>query len=292
MVALDLALKSLAAKSCSIALVGGVSIAFPQIGGYVTSSQQIFSPSGACLPFDAASDGAVPADAVAAIILKPLHAALAAGDRVYAVVEGSAVGTDGSRDKPAFTVPSSTGQAETIKAVMKDAGCTSLGSGPSSDARSSLVYMEMHGSGTSLGDGIEVRGLRKALAELVPSDPLASTPSSSKPHALPARVLNIGSNKGNLGNTEAASGLVSVIKAATALSKGVMPPLRVWTGPNPLCEFGTPVNCGTSNGGEVVVVEPLLEELRLERKHRVGVGSLGYGGTNAYCVLASAKAYE
>ncbi|KAF3005606.1 putative secondary metabolism biosynthetic enzyme [Curvularia kusanoi] len=204
LVALQHAVSALRAGECPVALVGGVTVAFPRLGGYVTAPAQVFSPSGHCRPLSDDADGSVPADAVTAIVVKPLSIARRDNDAVYAVIEGCATGSDGAVDKIGFNVPSSSGQARAIAAAMRRAGVTP----------ETIRYVELHGSGTSMGDALEVNGLERALDEL------------SKPSTTVEGIVHVGSNKGVFGNTEAASGLLSLTKMALALSNGFVPPIR------------------------------------------------------------------
>ncbi|KAI1318605.1 non-ribosomal peptide synthetase [Xylariaceae sp. FL0255] len=251
--ALSLALTAIRDEVCDTALVGGTSIAYPQEGGYVASQGQVFSPTGQCLPFDSRADGSMPADGVTAIVVKSLSAAMRDGNPIYAVIEGHAIGSDGMIEKAGFTVPSSAGQSRTIARAIRNSGIS----------LETLRYVETHGSGTSWGDALEIQGLRKAL------DSLGQRGEWS---------LRVGSNKGNFGNAEAASGLLSLIKASLGLTKSVIPPLRELKEPNVLCGFDDRV-------------EPLMKPLRLDTNARVGVTSLGFGGSNAHMILASPGVY-
>jgi len=222
----------------------------------VTAPGQVFSPTGHCRPLDAAADGSIPSDAVAAVIVKTLSAARRDNDDVYAVIDGCATGSDGSVDKVGFTVPSSAGQARTVAAAIRAAGV----------APEMIRYVEMHGSGTSMGDALEVSGLERAFHEVQrPGDDSAS-------------VVHVGSNKGIFGNSEAAGGMVSLIKMALAASNGFIPPMEKFGAPNPMCNFDGRLR-------------PLLSHLKLAQDDRIGVTSLGYGGTNAHAVLSSPEAY-
>ena len=261
LVALNQGINAVRAKECDVALVGGVSVVFPQTGGYYTSEGSVFSASGRCRPLDASCDGSIPSDAVTAVVIKPLEAAIEAKDYIYSVIEGQAIGTDGSIDKVGFMVPSATGQAATVLRALKN-----------SDVRpENIKYVEMHGSGTSIGDAMEVQGLASAFDSLRKEE--STNPLST------ATTIALGSNKGNFGNAEAASGLLSLIKASLAISKGVVPPLQTWNAPNPLINF------------EELGFRPLTTHLELNTDDRIGVTALGLGGTNAHCVLASPEAY-
>ena len=260
LVALDQGVNSIRAKECDAALVGGVSIVFPQVGGYYTSEGGVFSASGKCRPLDASCDGSVPSDAVAAVVIKPLEAAIEAKDYIYSVIEGQAVGTDGSTDKPGFTVPSATGQAATVLRAMRNG-----------NVQPELIrYVEMHGSGTPIGDAMEVQGLASAFGTIRKEQSL---------NLLSTTSIALGSNKGNFGNTEAASGLLSLLKVSLAVSQGVVPPLETWSAPNALIDF------------DDVGFYPLTTHLKLDTEDRIGVTAIGLGGTNAHCILASPAAY-
>ncbi|KAE8143523.1 hypothetical protein BDV38DRAFT_231552 [Aspergillus pseudotamarii] len=249
LVALHVGLNALRSGECEAVLIGGTSVVYPQEGGYITSPGQVFSASGECRPFDSRSDGSVPADAVAAVVVKPLQAAIRDGNTIYSIVEGHAIGTDGAIDKAGFTVPSSTGQARTITHAIQSSGIPA----------DTIKYVEMHGSGTSMGDALELDGLRKAF------DTVGAAPDS---------CIYVGSNKGNCGNSETASGLMSVIKASLSLTRGVVPPLRELGETNPAYDF-------------TKRFRPLTSALKLGPTDRIGVTSLGYGGTNAHVILAS-----
>ncbi|RAR05690.1 non-ribosomal peptide synthetase [Stemphylium lycopersici] len=233
LVALQQALSALRAGECPAALVGGVTVAFPQLGGYVTAPGQVFSPTGHCRPLDAAADGSVPADAVAAVVVKTLSAARRDNDAVYAVIEGCATGSDGSVDKIGFTVPSSAGQARTVAKAIRSAGV----------APEAIRYVELHGSGTSMGDALEVSGLEQALDQV------------QRPGETSGNVVHVGSNKGAFGNTEAASGMLSLIKMALAVSNGFIPPMPKLNAPNPMCNFERRLR-------------PLLSQLKLAHDDR------------------------
>ena len=258
--ALDQAINSIRANECDTALIGGVSIIFPQLRGYYTSEGSVFSASGKCRPLDESCDGSVPSDAVTAVV-KTLEAAITDNDYIYSVIEGQAIGTDGSMDKLGFTVPSATGQAATVTRAVRNSG-----------VRPELIkYVEMHGSGTPVGDAIEVQGLASAFEALRKKQATTTDP-------VPPPSIALCSNKGNFGNAESASGLLSLMKASLALSTGV-PPLQTWSAPNPLIDF------------DGLGFRPLTAQLELDGEDRLGVTALGLGGTNAHCVLASAKAY-
>lgn len=247
MVALSVAVDQLRAGRCDMAVAGAVAIAFPQ-EGYVTAESQIFSPSGHCRPFDHRADGTLPADGVCALVLRPLDDAVRDGDKIYSVISGIATGSDGRLDKAGVTAPSPRGQADTIERAWKDAGI------PMSKA----VYAELHGSGTPIGDALELEGFQMARSRLGAAN----------------NRCTVGSNKGNLGNCEAASGLVSVIKMCKSMQYGVIPPVQSLERVNPLINPSLPFDIAQT-------------DLPLSDDAVVCVSSTGLGGVNAHCVLRS-----
>ncbi|KZP12421.1 hypothetical protein FIBSPDRAFT_798902 [Athelia psychrophila] len=245
LVAMSVAVDQLRSGQCDISVAGAVTISFPQ-EGYVTAKGQLFSPSGHCRPFDHRADGTLPADAVCALVLRRLDDAVRDGDKIYSVISGMATGSDGSTDKAGCTVPSPRGQAETIKRAWKDASIPA----------SKLVYAELHGSGTPIGDALELEALHLARSEM----------GADKAPCV------VGSNKGNLGNTEAASGLVSVIKLCKSMQHGVIPPIQSFEKLSPLID----------SDPSVVIASA---ETRISDDAVVCVSSAGLGGVNAHCVM-------
>ncbi|MCB1852749.1 MAG: polyketide synthase, partial [Gammaproteobacteria bacterium] len=133
---------------CDVALAGGVSVGVPRVGGYRYTEQSILSPDGHCRPFDARGAGTVGGEGVGVVVLKRLDEALRDGDRIRAVIRGTAINNDGSA-KVGYTAPSVLRQADAIALAHAVAGVES----------SSIGYVEAHGTGTSLGDPIEVEAL-------------------------------------------------------------------------------------------------------------------------------------
>ncbi len=150
LVAVHLACQSLLINECQMALAGGVAINTPQKTGYLYQHGGIVSPDGHCRAFDARAQGTVFGSGVGIVVLKRLEDALADGDKIYAVVKGSATNNDGS-DKASFTAPSVHGQSDVIAEAMAAAGVDP----------ETISYVETHGTGTALGDPIEIRGLTK-----------------------------------------------------------------------------------------------------------------------------------
>ncbi|MEA2604415.1 MAG: hypothetical protein QOF89_5407 [Acidobacteriota bacterium] len=251
--AVHMASQSLLSGESDLALAGAVSIALPSKDGYLFQEGGIASPDGHCRAFDAAAGGAVVGNGAAVVVLKRLADALEDGDRVYAVIRGSAVNNDGS-DRVGFTAPSVEGQAEVITESLLMAGVEPA----------SIGYVEGHGSGTALGDPIEVTALGQAFAAAGGTDSCA-----------------LGSIKTNVGHLNTAAGLAGLIKAALALQHATIPPSLHFEQPNPQCDFG-PFHVPTR-----ALPWPADRSPR-----RAGVSSFGLGGTNVHAVLEEAPAVE
>jgi acyl transferase domain-containing protein len=259
LVAIHLAGQALLAGECDMALAGGATVHVPPYSGEY-SETGILSADGHCRAFDAAAAGTVGADGVAVVLLKRLTDALDDGDTVHAVVLGSAVNNDGT-DKIGFTAPSVTGQAQAVAAALRVAG---IGS-------DTVGYVETHGTGTPLGDPVEIAALAEAFRAT------RNGPAS----AAPPRCW-IGSVKTNLGHADAAAGAAGFIKTVLALSHRRLPPSLHFEKPNPAIDFAaTPFAVNTR-----------LRDWDGPGPRRAGVNSLGLGGTNAHAVLQEAPAAE
>lgn len=251
LLAVHMAKAALARNECDLAIVGGVSISLPHLGGYLQRAGSIFSPSGACRPFDAAADGTVKAHGAAAVVLRRIGDLDPARDRVYAVIAGSAANNDGS-DKAGYPAPGVAGQAAVISAALEDSGL------PPSQIR----YIETHGTGTTLGDPIEIRALAKGRGNT-------------------AQPCYLGSVKATLGHLDAAAGVTGLIKAALVLQQQLIPPLAGFRQANPLLAL-------EDNG----FVAPMNEFSLPGGIPAAGVSSFGMGGTNVHVVLRRAHAGE
>jgi len=205
-VALHLACQALRQNDCEAALVGGVRLNLPHQAGYRHIDGGPQAQDGRVRPFDAAASGMVLASGVACLVLKPLSRAQADGDRIYALIKGSAINNDGA-DKAGYTAPSLQGQAQAIRAALAAAGVEPQ----------SIGYVEAHGTGTPLGDPIEVAALARAY------------------HS--AERIALGSVKANIGHLDAGAGAIGVIKAALALQHRQLPPAVNFDAPNPECDF-------------------------------------------------------
>lgn len=247
--AIHLACQDLLSYRCDVALAGGSSINPSAKRGYRYTPDGPFSPDGHLRAFDARAEGMVPGDATAVVVLKRLTDAVADGDRIRAVIKGTAVNNDGSR-KVGFTAPSPLGQAEVVLAAHAAAEV---------DA-DTIGYLEAHGTGTPVGDPIEVQALTQAFAETTRRTGFCA----------------IGSAKTNVGHTDAAAGVVGLIKAALVVEHGKLPPTLHYTSPNPLIDFGS---------SPFRVQDRLTDWPAGPTPRRAGVSSFGIGGTNAHAVL-------
>ena len=255
LVAVHLAVQSLRASECSVAIAGGASLRTESESSYLFEPGGVASPDGHCRPFSADAQGTVFSSAAAAVVLRPLSEARRRGDHVVAVILGSSVLNDGGR-KQAFSAPGLDGHARTIAAAVDAAGVDAA----------TIRYVEAHGTGTVLGDPVEIAAIASGLGR--------AAPSSGEP-------CLVGSIKGNIGHTDTVAGVASLIKAAIAVERGVIP---------------ATVNVGRVN--------PRLElratSLEIARRRRrwtdavrtAGVSSLGVGGTNAHVVVQSAPPVE
>jgi amino acid adenylation domain-containing protein/non-ribosomal peptide synthase protein (TIGR01720 family) len=251
LVAVHLACQSLRMHECDMALAGGVSMG-TQKGGHFYQEGGILSPDGHCRAFDRKAQGTVSGSGVGVVVLKRLRDALADGDLIDAVIKGSAINNDGAV-KVGYTAPGVEGQAEVIRMAQAAAGVEP----------ETIGYIEAHGTGTALGDPIEIRALRQVFG-----DAEGRTGSCA-----------IGSLKTNIGHLDAAAGVAGLIKAVLALHHGQIPASLHFEEANPGIDFAdTPfrVNAG------------LAEWARNGAPRRAGVSSFGIGGTNAHVVLEEA----
>ena len=192
--AIHLACAGLKAGDCDVAVAGGVDVLLDQKTHDFLASARALSPDGRCRPFSARANGFVPGEGVGAVLLKPLDRALDDGDRIYAVVDGSALNNDG--DTLGITTPGADGQADVIRRALA----------ASQVAPSDISYVEAHGTGTMIGDPIELQSLARAYQ----TDP-------------PERC-GVGSVKSNVGHLLSAAGAASFIKVVLALHHRTLPP--------------------------------------------------------------------
>lgn len=254
LVATHLATQALLAHDCDIALVGGAAINLPHHIGYLAMEGTMFSPSGRCRPFDASSDGTLFGSGAGFVVLRRLSDALADGDHVRAVIRGTAVNNDGV-DKVSFTAPNAQAQSAVIASAQGVAGISP----------DTIGYIEAHGTGTRLGDPIEVSALTDAFR-------LGTRRSG---------YCAIGSVKANIGHLDAAAGVIGLIRATLALQHETIPPQANFESPNPQLNLAqTPF----------YVPRQAVPWRRGATPRRAGASSLGVGGTNAHVVLEEAPA--
>jgi acyl transferase domain-containing protein len=256
LVAVHVAIQALLAGDCEIALAGGATVHVPHPVIRYTEGG-IISPDGRTRAFDASAEGGVGGSAAAVVVLRPLADALANGDHIHAVVRGSAVNNDGG-DKIGFTAPSVDGQARTIRAAHLIADVDP----------DTVTYVEAHGTGTRLGDPIEIAALTKAFR--------AGTDRRG--------FCAVGSVKTNIGHTDAAAGVVGLIKAVLAVEHGIVPPSLHFERPNP--------DLGLDESPFVIADELRTWQPAGGTPRRAGVSSLGVGGTNAHVVVEQPPAAD
>ncbi len=252
LVAVHLACQNLLNGECDMALAGGVSIIVPHRTGYLYQEGGIFSPEGRCRAFDAGAQGIVSGNGVGIVVLKRLADAIADGDTFHAVIKGSAINNDGS-SKMGYTAPSISGQAEVIAEAQAVAGVEP----------ETISYIETHGTGTVVGDPIEIAALNNVF--------LGRTDRKA--------FCALGSVKTNIGHLDAAAGVVGLIKTVMAFNHKLLPPNMHFEQPNPQIDWeNSPffVNAGLS------------EWKAGPTPRRAGVSSFGIGGTNAHIVLEEA----
>lgn len=256
LVAVHLACQSLLNRECDMALAGGVSVGVPHGEGAFHQEGGIISPDGHCRAFDARAHGTVKGNGVGVVVLKRLADALRDGDTVHAVIKGTAINNDGSL-KVGFTAPSIDGQASVIEEALALAEVEPQ----------TITYVETHGTGTSLGDPIEVAALTQAFR----------TQTAAKNYCA------IGSLKTNIGHTDAAAGVAGLIKTVLALEHKQLPPSLNFSHPNPNIDFA---------GSPFFVNTKLTEWETNGKPRRAGVSSFGIGGTNVHVVLEEAPRVE
>ena len=248
LVAVHLACRSIWDDGCPLALAGGVNMLLLPDWYVGFCRMGMLSPEGRCRAFDAGASGFVRSEGAGIVALKPLAQAIADGDRVYAVIRGTAINQDGRT--PGMTMPSQEAQEALLRQACRDAGVTPA----------LIQYVEAHGTGTLVGDPIEARALGRVLSDGRPGD----------------QPCLIGSVKTNIGHMEAGAGIAGLIKVALALYHRRIPGNLHFERPNPEIDFDTlrlrvPTCCEPWPAGET----PAL----------AGVNAFGFGGTNAHVVL-------
>lgn len=248
LVAIDLACKAIANGECETALAGGVFVCATS-DEFVSSSQAgMLSPEGQCKTFDDEANGIAMGEGVGVVLLKPLSAAIADGDPIQAVIRATGTNQDGKSN--GITAPNLSSQETLIKSVMDKAQLHP----------NEIDYFECHGTGTKLGDPVEIGAIANALG-------------AQRDDCLP-----IGSVKPNVGHCYAAAGMAGLFKCLCVLNTGVVPPSIGLNKPNSLINF--------DESGVRVVQENW--ELPSKPSHICGLSAFGYSGTNAHIILESA----
>ncbi|MDQ5822438.1 MAG: acyltransferase domain-containing protein, partial [Actinomycetota bacterium] len=251
LVAVHMARQALLNGECDVALAGAVSVITPQNTGYLWREGMMLSADGHCRAFDAQADGTVFGNGLGAVVLKRLSAAVADGDRIYAVVRGSAVNNDGAQ-KMDYSGPSVDAQADVIAEAHRTAGISA----------DEVSYVEAHGTGTKLGDPVEIAGLTEAFGRTAPR-----------------RVGScaIGSVKTNIGHLDEAAGVIGLIKTSLGLYHREIPPSLHFSEANPLS--------GLEESSFFVNTELREWPVGDGGRRIAGVSSFGMGGTNCHIVL-------
>jgi len=250
LIATHLACQSIRRGESKMAIAGGANIFLSPEGNIALSRSGMLSMSGACKAFDATADGFVRAEGAGVVVLRPLADALEEGNPIYAVIRGSGISTDG-RDGGHMMAPGRHGQAQAMRDAYAQAGVSP----------SEVQYVETHGTGTMIGDPVEIAALAEVMG----------------PGRSPDRPLRVASVKGNLGHTESASGVAGLIKAALSIRHRTLPAQLHFETPSPAIpwdEIPVRVQSETTGWPES---GPAL----------VGVNSFGISGTNAHVVLES-----
>ncbi|MDJ0756201.1 MAG: amino acid adenylation domain-containing protein [Ardenticatenaceae bacterium] len=250
LVTAHLACQSLRQKECNMALVGGVNVILAPEMNVNFSKARMMAPDGRCKTFDASANGYVRGEGCGILVLKRLSDAQRDGDQVLALIRGSAVNQDGPSG--GLTVPNGVSQQRVISQALRSGGIEP----------DQVSYIEAHGTGTSLGDPIEV----EALGEVFGSARKKENP------------LWAGSVKTNIGHLEGAAGIASLLKVVLMVQHGQIPPLLHFNSPNPHINWdSSPLTIPTS-----------LVDWQAQGQRMAGVSSFGFSGTNAHIVLSEA----
>jgi FkbH-like protein len=253
--AIHMACQSMRQGDCDVAIAGGVNLFLHPSRFVQYSRMKILSPNGVCKPFGEGADGTVMGEGIAAVLLKPLNRAEADGDHIVAVIKGGAINSGGKTN--GFTVPNPMAQADLVETALRDAGVDPA----------TVGYIETHGTGTSLGDPIELRGLAEAFNRF---------PSEGN------RGCAIGSVKSNIGHLESAAAVAGLIKILLQMkNRQLAPSLNAQT-PNPKIDFGaTPFFVQHAPAKW----EPVATESGETVPLRAGLSTFGAGGVNVHLIV-------
>lgn len=245
---IHMACQSIRCGECEMALAGGVDLLVSPEAYIGLSKARAISPDGKCFTFDKRANGYVPGEGAGAVVLKSFEKARRDGDRIYAVILGSAVNNDGHT--MGITTPDLEGQKAVINKALKYAGIQP----------STISYVEAHGTGTTIGDPIEIKALTQCY----------SNASDRK------GFCAVGSVKTNIGHLHSASGIAGFIKVVLALHNRRIPPTLHCREPNPRFDFSR---------SPFYIADRLTDWAPLEEKRRAAVSSFGFGGTNCHMIL-------
>jgi acyl transferase domain-containing protein/NADPH:quinone reductase-like Zn-dependent oxidoreductase/NAD(P)-dependent dehydrogenase (short-subunit alcohol dehydrogenase family)/acyl carrier protein len=248
LVTVHLACQSLRRRESDLALAGGVNLVLSPEMTLALTKAHMMAPDGRCKAFDAAADGYVRGEGCGLVVLKRLSDALAAGDRVLALIRGTAVNHDGRSN--GLSAPNGPAQEAVIRAALADGGL----------APGDISYVETHGTGTRLGDPIEIEALRTVLGHGRPAD----------------RPLVVASVKTNIGHLESAAGIAGLIKVVLMLRHGRIPPHLHLQTVNPLLRI---------EDSPLEIPTVMRDWPRGAEPRRAGVSAFGFGGTNAHVIL-------
>ncbi|UCH94145.1 MAG: SDR family NAD(P)-dependent oxidoreductase [Candidatus Aminicenantes bacterium] len=261
LLALHRGMQSIRSGDCDLAIAGGVNVITSPIGYIAFSKSGMLCPDGRCKTFDKQANGYVRGEGCGAVFLKPLRKAQADADHIYAVIKGTAVNHGGHTTS--LTAPNPVAQADLLVTAWKKSGIDPT----------TVTYIEAHGTGTSLGDPIEINGLKRAFEQLYGE--------WEKP-VPPKAYCGIGSVKTNIGHLETAAGIAGIIKVVLAMKHKTLPATVHFKEINPQIELdGTPFYIIR----ETRPWECLTDEHNKKIPRRAGVSSFGFGGVNAHVVL-------
>ena len=250
LVALHEACQAIDRGECTAAIVGGANLIMAPGMTTAMTEQGVLSADGSCKTFSADANGYARGEAINAVFIKPLSDAIRDGNPVRAVIRSTATNNDGKT--PGISCPSTDSHEAMIRRAYDAAGLKDF---------SETAFVECHGTGTAIGDPIEANAVGRVFGD---------------------SGVYIGSVKPNLGHSEGASGLTSLIKAVLALENQIIPPNIKFSNPNPNIEFG--------NGRMTVPVEPT--PWPKARRERVSINSFGIGGSNAHAIVDSARDFN
>ncbi|MGA2031843.1 MAG: SDR family NAD(P)-dependent oxidoreductase, partial [Thermoguttaceae bacterium] len=256
LVGVHLAVRSLRQRECNAALAGGVNLILTPETMIAFSKARMLSADGHCRPFDSRANGYVRGEGCAIVVLKRLTDAVRDGDNVFAVIRGTAVNQDGRTS--GITAPNGLSQQAVIRTALADAGLSA----------ERISYIEAHGTGTPLGDPIEIQSLGKLFAKRTPTDP-------------PCYVTSV---KANIGHTETVSGVAGLLKVVLMLQHGQVPPQLHLEQLNP--------NISLAGTRLVIPTKALPWRPGGEATRVAGISSFGFGGTNAHVIVEEAAAAE